>query len=86
MVTQNCLMSEIEQLEGVEGGYRVASRSRAGLEHTVHVLEGTCSCEAGQRGLNCWHLDLSRALYYWERYRHSQQRWSRRYSPPATPE
>ena len=39
------------------GTYRVASRTRAQLAHTVSVVEGTywCTCEAGLAGRPCWH-------------------------------
>lgn len=65
-------------LDGADDGFSVASRTRPALTHTVHVLEGTCSCEAGQRGIDCWHLDFCRAVYYWRRYDQRQQLWAAR--------
>ncbi len=65
-------------LEGTDGGFLVESHTRPGLEHTVHVPEGTCSCEAGQYGAQCWHLDLCRAVYYWRRYARRARLWARR--------
>ncbi len=65
-------------LDGTDGGFRVGSRTRAGLEHTVHVREGTCTCEAGRKGVECWHLDFCRAVYYWHRYERRAQLWAAR--------
>jgi len=65
-------------LEGTDGGFLVGSHTRPGLEHTVHVPEGTCSCEAGQHGIECWHLDVCRAVYYWRRYDRRAQLWAQR--------
>ncbi len=65
-------------LDGTDDGFRVGSRTRAGLEHTVHAREGTCSCEAGQNGVECWHLDFCRAVYFWNRYERRAQLWAER--------
>jgi len=65
-------------LDGTDGGFRVGSRTRRGLEHTVHVREGTCTCEAGQRAVECWHLDFCRAVYYWHRYERRAHLWAER--------
>jgi hypothetical protein len=65
-------------LEGTDGGFRVRSHTRPGLEHTVQVPEGTCNCEAGRHGVDCWHLDFCRAVYYWHRYERRAQLWARR--------
>lgn len=39
------------------GTYRVASRTRAGLTHTVSVVGQNffCTCPAGAAGRPCWH-------------------------------
>ena len=37
----------------------VKSRTRAGLYHTVDLEKGTCTCEAGQRGIRCWHIEAA---------------------------
>ncbi len=65
-------------LDGTDGGFLIASRTRVGLTHTVHVPDGACSCEAGQRGVECWHLDFCRAVYYWHRYERRQHLWTER--------
>ncbi len=65
-------------IDGVEGGYLIESRTRPGLEHTVTVPAGTCTCEAGQHGVECWHLDFCRAVYYWHRYERRTQLWAAR--------
>lgn len=65
-------------IDGVEGGYLIRSRTRPGLEHTVTVPAGTCTCEAGQHAIECWHLDFSRAVYYWHRYERRTQLWAAR--------
>jgi len=62
-----------------EGGvYEVSSRTRAALAHTVNVLTGVCTCEAGRNSVECWHLDYARALHYWHRYDARAQKWAAR--------
>jgi hypothetical protein len=40
-------------LEAKTGGYLVLSRSTVGVWYLVHGA--SCSCEAGRRGVRCWH-------------------------------
>jgi len=65
-------------VKGTEGRFRVESRTRPGLEHSVNVPEGTCSCEAGRHGVECWHLDFCRAVWYWRRYDQRAHLWAER--------
>ena len=45
--------------------FLVASRSRDGLTHHVDTLHLTCSCEAGQRHIRCWHLVAALQAEFW---------------------
>jgi len=85
-------MSEI--LEGVplpvvqargdetSGLFTVESSTRRGLMHDVSVLEEDstkrCTCEAGRHGVDCWHLDYCRAVYYITRYANKAAHWPER--------
>ncbi len=76
--TQTTDDPRVTLLDGTDGAFRVESRTRPGLEHTVSVPDGTCTCEAGQHGVACWHLDFCRAVYYWHRYDRRAQLWTER--------
>jgi hypothetical protein len=43
------------------GAHRVESRTRAGVWHVANPHTGHCTCEAGQAGRCCWHLDYVRS-------------------------
>lgn len=47
--------------------FEIASATRPGVVHTQDVLNLKCSCEAGARGIRCWHL--ARALMIEQGYR-----------------
>ena len=47
------------------GAFQVESRTRPGLMHTVDVARLRCDCEAGRRGLRCWHLFWAIQAEYW---------------------
>ncbi len=47
--------------------FETTSGTRPGLMHAQDVLHLTCSCEAGQEGIRCWHL--VRALLWEQGYR-----------------
>lgn len=68
----------ITALDETDGSFQVESRTRPGLSHTVNVPARTCTCEAGQHGIECWHLDFCRAVFYWHRYDRRAQLWEAR--------
>jgi len=45
--------------------FRVSSRTRPGLMHTVDVARLRCDCEAGRNGLRCWHLFWAIQAEFW---------------------
>jgi len=50
-----------KDLSAVRRGKKVyvSSRTRPWLVHVVDLEKGTCSCEAGQHGIHCWHLEAA---------------------------
>lgn len=38
----------------------VKSRTRRGIYHVVDLEKGTCTCEAAQNGLRCWHIEAAK--------------------------
>ena len=45
--------------------FRVSSRTRANVMHTVDVLHLRCNCEAGQHATRCWHLTWALQAEQW---------------------
>ncbi len=43
-----------------QGRYIIPSRTRAGREHHIDLIAGTCSCEAAEHGHKCWAYNLSK--------------------------
>jgi len=43
----------------------VKSRTSAGFYNIVDLMKGTCTCEAGEREIRCWHLE---AAVMWRLY------------------
>lgn len=82
--TESMADPRVTRVDGIDGSFHVESRTRPGLEHTVNVPEETCTCEAGQHGVACWHLDFCRAVYYWHRYDQRAQLWAERAARLAT--
>ncbi len=68
----------VTTMDETEGGFWVQSRTRNSLSHAVNVPNATCTCEAGQHGIECWHLDFCRAVYYWHRYDKRAALWRAR--------
>lgn len=52
--------------------FEIASATRPGMVYEQDVLHLKCSCDAGGRGIRCWHL--VRALMIEQGYRHLLKR------------
>ncbi len=68
--------------------FETKSRTREGLTHTQDVLHLKCSCEAGAKGLRCWHLVLALQAEQW--YKRAEEQYkahnkARRQQPAAVP-
>jgi len=66
--------------------FETKSRTRAGVTHTQDVLHLKCSCEAGAKGLRCWHLVLALQAEQW--YQRAEEQYkahntARRQPAPA---
>jgi len=53
--------------------FETRSRTRAGLTHTQDVLHLKCSCEAGAKGMRCWHLVLALQAEQW--YKRAEEQY-----------
>ena len=53
--------------------FETRSRTRAGLTHTQDVLHLKCSCEAGEKGMRCWHLVLALQAEQW--YKRAEEQY-----------
>jgi len=66
--------------------FETKSRTRAGVTHTQDVLHLKCSCEAGAKGLRCWHLVLALQAEQW--YQRAEEQYkahnTARRQQPAT--
>ncbi len=53
--------------------FETKSRTREGLTHTQDVLYLKCSCEAGAKGMRCWHLVLALQAEQW--YKRAEEQY-----------
>jgi len=53
--------------------FETRSRTREGLTHTQDVLHLKCSCEAGEKGMRCWHLVLALQAEQW--YKRAEEQY-----------
>lgn len=61
--------------------FQIASATRPGVVHEQDVLHLKCTCEAGARGIRCWHL--ARALMIEQGYRPLLKKKGRPAAPPT---
>jgi IS5 family transposase len=66
--------------------FETKSRTREGVTHTQDVLHLKCSCEAGEKGMHCWHLVLALQAEQW--YKRAEEQYkahnkARRQAVPA---
>jgi len=53
--------------------FETKSRTREGVTHTQDVLHLKCSCEAGEKGMRCWHLVLALQAEQW--YKRAEEQY-----------
>jgi len=67
--------------------FETKSRTREGVMHAQDVLHLKCSCEAGQKGMRCWHLVLALQAEQW--YKRAEEQYKAhnkaRRQPAPTP-